>query len=860
MPAVIPVGHTSAIYHLTKAWLAFEDIDFQTAYSEAKQAEALLSPTQNADFILCQLLLSKIFREGLYSYHLARDHAKKAMSLAETSKLPILLSQCYHQYARVLIDLKQNIDAELWCLKEKEILDSYSPVACELQAEWENTMAIISLFNGHKEKAMQGFEKATRTVAECEGPNTFQAGKYYDNLGVQYWQTDFKKSEKYLLRGLNINLAHPWNEYKVASSLNNLGSLYTLHRQYEKAKKVLYESLQIQKRIYGENHSETAFGHHHLAFLFEEMDNADSAIFHYNKIFQIEKNNLFSNALLATEGPQPPVYANATAWAMKSRYEVLLKQYLREHRTDFLEDGLDGLLLADSILTLTQIAYDWEEDTKALFEQVNPVYDAMIDCLYKLYQHTRDQKFAHKAFLLMEKKKYTSLTQQARRSNELKNTPSLLASRRLKKAIYLAKLELQSHRLLGLDETALTAQITQTFDSLLEVTSDLPLEANPTRDNQLINESLTLPFVIEFYDTPENIFGVSFVRDSLCDFIQVTKTDSLLVHIQQFRKICSSPNNLNAASFAKHASYLFDKLLNPFFFDGVRSAEHLTIVPDGELALLPWDALVTDESGNDYRDLSYLFHRYRISMALSLRIQTQTHHKIWPSDVRGFAFSFQQPKNALPGSDREVKVLAQLFPINELNSESITNKEEFIRKMQQANLIHLGTHGIFNPKKWWESTLVLSSFDSLKVIDLYDRHIPAELVVLSSCESAMGPHYAGEGIMGFVRAFTFAGSATVISGLWQLPDRSTSEIITEFYTHIKNGTPAIESLHEARHTYLAHADELTAHPYFWAGLCYTGHNGVIATRRWPWPYLYLVAGILLVFSGIFLVLRNKKFT
>ena len=76
--------------------------------------------------------------------------------------------------------------------------------------------------------------------------------------------------------------------------------------------------------------------------------------------------------------------------------------------------------------------------------------------------------------------------------------------------------------------------------------------------------------------------------------------------------------------------------------------------------------------------------------------------------------------------------------------------------------------------------------------------IEAELVVLSSCESALGEEIRGEGLRGLTRAFQYAGARSVAASLWQVADGTTAELMTRFYRHLKAGKTKDEALRLAQ--------------------------------------------------------------
>ncbi len=95
--------------------------------------------------------------------------------------------------------------------------------------------------------------------------------------------------------------------------------------------------------------------------------------------------------------------------------------------------------------------------------------------------------------------------------------------------------------------------------------------------------------------------------------------------------------------------------------------------------------------------------------------------------------------------------------------------------------VHLACHGLVDAEHAQLSSLALSGGGFLTVLDLFGCRIPADLVVLSACDTAKGKVYKAEGVMGFVRAFMFAGAPRVIVSLWKVDDEATKALMVKFY-------------------------------------------------------------------------------
>ncbi|HEU4832894.1 MAG TPA: CHAT domain-containing tetratricopeptide repeat protein [Pyrinomonadaceae bacterium] len=110
-------------------------------------------------------------------------------------------------------------------------------------------------------------------------------------------------------------------------------------------------------------------------------------------------------------------------------------------------------------------------------------------------------------------------------------------------------------------------------------------------------------------------------------------------------------------------------------------------------------------------------------------------------------------------------------------------------ELGQYRIVHFATHGIINNDHPELSGIVLSLVDAkgqpqngfLRLYDLYNLKLSADLVVLSACQTALGKEIRGEGLVGLTRGFMYAGAPRVIASLWQIDDRASAEFMKRFY-------------------------------------------------------------------------------
>jgi CHAT domain-containing protein len=149
--------------------------------------------------------------------------------------------------------------------------------------------------------------------------------------------------------------------------------------------------------------------------------------------------------------------------------------------------------------------------------------------------------------------------------------------------------------------------------------------------------------------------------------------------------------------------------------------------------------------------------------------------------------------------------------------------------LESYRYIHFATHGLIDSRYPGLSALALSSFDALgqprdgmlRLHDIYNLDLNADLVVLSACETALGREVRGEGLIGLTQGFMYAGARSVIASLWQVPDRATAELMTHFYSYLLE-----HDLNPAQALRRAQLDVAAARrwrdPYFWGGFVLLG--------------------------------------
>lgn len=262
------------------------------------------------------------------------------------------------------------------------------------------------------------------------------------------------------------------------------------------------------------------------------------------------------------------------------------------------------------------------------------------------------------------------------------------------------------------------------------------------------------------------------------------------------------------------------------------------IVPFRILHFVPFSTLV--ESDNQAGTPSFLIQKYALFSLPSLsllpvvreRAERQARHV--PQKALGFADSAAN----LPGAARELQALGDAFPESVEYRGAEATKERLFEEAPRYDILHLATHGVFDKHHPMFSYLELASAP-LYAKDVFGMSLNADLVTLSGCETFLpqqadtgdiGELVSGDELVGFIRAFIYAGTPTVLASLWRVNDTATQTLMSAFYQQLPTLGKA-RALQQASLTVMRSTMQIGRrrprqiplnHPLFWAPFVMVG--------------------------------------
>jgi CHAT domain-containing protein/tetratricopeptide (TPR) repeat protein len=320
--------------------------------------------------------------------------------------------------------------------------------------------------------------------------------------------------------------------------------------------------------------------------------------------------------------------------------------------------------------------------------------------------------------------------------------------------------------------------------------------------------------------------------------------------------------------YRAQAVELYKELIQPAG-DLLAGKRELIIIADDALHRLPFETLICPSPvavRSDYSKWPYLIGQFAVSYApsMSALASLPDYHKetgapqkafvayadpnydqqntpIIAAVVRSAGDGQQLKLGRLLNSRDEVEGIAKLFAKDEadLYLEDSASEENVKSKdrLRQYRIVHFSAHGLVNEKRPRFSGIVLSlpKVDKegkplseedgvLSAYEILNLTLNADLVVLSACQTGTGKEIKGEGMMGLMRAFMYAGTPSVVVSLWNVNDRSAADLMIRFYKHLwKPGSEKLNKAEALRKAQLELIDR-GSKPYHWAPFILVGKS------------------------------------
>lgn len=331
----------------------------------------------------------------------------------------------------------------------------------------------------------------------------------------------------------------------------------------------------------------------------------------------------------------------------------------------------------------------------------------------------------------------------------------------------------------------------------------------------------------------------------------------------------------NLTAFVGASNALYKAAVEPA--GSVAADKRLLIVADGALNYTPFEALVKNTEGADYASLNYLIKTNEIVYAPSASVVAAIRQQggrgtgknllvvadpIFSVDdprvkfgglqvsgeSRGLGLGLESAINDVTDSTtpsgglRLARLVGTRIEAEEISKIAkagggqpdlwidLNASEDNVRSRDMSNyrVIHVATHGLLDAQRPQFTGVVLSLVGNkttdgfLRTDEIFNLKMNPTLVMLSACETGLGKEKRGEGVIGLTRAFMYAGAPTVGVSLWSVADKSTAELMTDFYKRFLGASPvpASSAMRDAQLAMIS--GKKYSAPFYWAPFVLVG--------------------------------------
>lgn len=723
-------------------------------------------------------------------------------------------------------------------IKEK----AFPPVHRQIAVAYNN-LGLIAWKKGDEEKAKTYYQRALNIYEKVNGPESETVADVLGNLGIIYkeFDADFAKAEEFYKRQLAIR-EKTSGEYNQATAnvFSSLAILYRAMGDYERAEQYGLRAFAIFEKVLGEYNQLTLYALENLVKIYAAKGDAKRALEYAKRRSDIHEKVIPLNLRIGSER-QKIAYYNLT-----QRFDHTINLHVNLARDD---DAARDLAVTAILRHKGRVLDAVSENLSALRNRFNAEDQKLLDDLNAV---------------------------NARLSKAMSSSPQKVSADEKQKQI----------EALGIERENLESEISRRSAGFYEpsqpVTLDAVRAAIPA-DAALVEFAVYRPFDWKA-PSDEKGFGephyiVYVVRPATNEIgwkdLGAAKTIDAV--IDEFRNVLRDQKK----DVQKSARTLDAQIMQP-----VRALlgdkKKILISPDGELNLIPFEALVNEK--NQFLIENYSF-TYLTSGRDLLRMQTARASKSNPLLIANPLFGSSVSEQTIAAVNKSAKI-----PIATVNRKSVTATrslsdtyfaplgatiqearsiqmlfpdaaflsgaqatETALKQANAPQILHIATHGFFledkdssgdklraamrNAKEDAESEnpllrsgLALAGANQhkaegddgiLTALEASGLNLwGTKLVVLSACDTGLGEVKNGEGVYGLRRAFVLAGAETLMMSLWSVSDYATRELMTNYYKNLKQGMKRGEALRTAQLAMLKKTGR--EHPFYWAGFIQSG--------------------------------------
>lgn len=703
----------------------------------------------------------------------------------------------------------------------------------------------------------------------------------YNNLGLVLSNEEDGKAKEYFQQSLAIYNLQPKNNLdKIIQSFVNLSLIEGRDKQFRSALSLLNEALEKWRGSHTAHLPTEAFILVNIANIHQKTNNFLLAEDNYNEAVKMyntnygERNTELANVymLMGDMYKEQANYKNALAYNQKAliansfsfentdysinpaleealkpfnQLNILIRKaniyeayyYGYSLKKEHLLNALNTLDFCDQLIKALRSNRTNKKDQLALSDLAAEVYqDAQRICLRLNEVTLFSNEYLNMALIFAEKAKGISLLSalvESDAKNFAKIPQQLIEKENLlqNEMAYLnTQISIHAGKDVQSNYRSLLFETKNRYDQLIKtIEVDYPEYYNLKHSSQVADlmdiqgAISTDQAILNYaYDMESDEIYLYYITKDKLKFYRIRNADEITKYLRAYRN--TLVYNLKP-EFEEISNQVYEWLFPMKISSEIKK---VSIIPDGELAKVPFEAFLTKKikTSLDYASMNYLIKSYDINYGFSITLHIDNKVRSFENTgilVAPVAFNSEFLSD-LPGTHQEIENIARIFTEKMISTKSLLNDDATEGNFKNFDLnkykyIHLATHGLVNVETPELSGVFFNNIDHsedgvLYSSEIYGLNINADLVTLSACETGLGQHNRGEGIIGLGSAFTYAGAKNLLVSVWKVSDQSTAGLMTQFYNQsINNNKSYTQGLRNAK---LAMIESENASPYYWA--------------------------------------------
>ena len=891
-----------------------EDIDslfqkFANLYNSddpVNAKETLLLILKSKESLTVQQLVAIYNNLGVISLRFGDyDKAFEYYDLAEALaiKTKVLLKELADIYTNkgLIYNIKKSFDIAIEYF-EKSIriysnLDTTNErIQFSLSSVYIN-LGIAFLETGDFSSALNCFNKS----AEIKVKNKlYGVALVYLNIAKTFVKTgQLSDAEEFYIRSIN-RFTNDFNEdyYRLAEVFFDYGLFLRSEGRNSEALQAHTKALSICLKNYGEKHTLVALAYKHLGDNYMNLADYRTALDYYQKSLIAVVNDFNSTDIYSNPSIDSSLFNIRLLDNLKSKAMALelFANELNDQDIKFktLNKSLETIELALNLIDIIRNNYFTEESRVYLAENEKETYLDAVNIASAINKLTGKSPAESRIYGIAQKAKSVLLRNEIT-ENELYYSSGMPDSIREKQnwlkgniAAYSGLILDESRKAspdsvkislwkdaifdMNREKEKIADEINRDFPQYAELIRKIePADLNVFQKHLDRDETIVDYLLSDRYEKGKRRLYIFILTRENIKFHE-TSLDSLFSkNAEIIRNTGQLSGNDKFSEYTGALVYMYRHLVKPVeeFFSGNK----LIIIPDEEIAWLPFDAFLRNNPGpgqKDYERLQYLLHNYTFSYNYSSSLIFNNNFRLrGGAKILSFAPDYSNINtsvdafNTLKGADSEIESIYRWFRGKKFTGTAAT-ETNFRLALKKSAIFHLAMHSVSDTSDPRYSFMLFDThLDPMEDGRLYNyeislARIKSPMVVLSACNSGTGRLYHGEGLMSIARGFILAGASSVIRTAWEVNDEVSADIISGFYHHLSEGKGKDDALRLAKLDYLKTSPPAYTSPYFWAAYEVLGENAPITKRISRTVSAIMILGAIITGGILILYFRRRR--